>query len=58
MDLEKCDLNELTSRARTLFFKLDELFRQVGPLVEEIGSLRAELLVIEQELQKRNVEQL
>ncbi len=58
MDLDSCDLNELTSHARTLFFKLDELFKQVGPLVEEIGVLRAELLTVEQELNKRNVKHL
>ncbi len=54
-DLSAVDSQELRSRLEKLLPELDLKFKTVGPLVAEIGMLRAEVDIIYRELVRRGL---
>jgi hypothetical protein len=55
-DLSVVEGDELISRARAILIKLDDRLRAVGPIMKEIGHLRAEVGLIYVELERRGVD--
>lgn len=54
-DLSSIDADELQTRITTVLKRIDEIFREIGPKVKEIGLLRGEAGEIYDELACRGL---
>jgi hypothetical protein len=52
-DLSICDTEELEGRVKHLVDQLDTKLKEVGPILEKIGRLRNEIMIITDELKSR-----
>ncbi len=54
-NLGPLDENDLRDRLNVILERLDTLYRQIGPVLRDVGNLRLEADMIFKELKKRGV---